>query len=124
MRVIPRENPVDYRLCNQTVTVYHRNGDGDYSTQVFDNAFFDWKKTQNVDRTGAREANGFLLVIPCSVNPLHVGDKVLRGAGAAITTREAWAALIPSKIPGLGVIQSVDEKYWRDRLVHVEAGGS
>lgn len=116
--------PVDYRLCNQTVTIYHWDGGKTYTCKVIqDGAFLDFKKTQNVDETGSREVNTFLLVIPGSVVPVAVGDKVLAGVGPEIATREDWAALIPAKVPGLVVVKSVDPKYWRGSVVHTEASG-
>ena len=124
VRIKPRQSPVDYRLCNQTVTVYHDNGDKTYTRKVFDNAFLDFKKTQNVDKTGSSEANSFLLVIPGPSVPVAVGDKVLLGEGPEIATREAWAALIPAKVPGLVVVKWVDPKYWHGSVVHTEAGGN
>ena len=114
--------PIDYRMCNQTVTVYHKEGDTVTCT-VHTNAFFEHKKTQNIDKTGSREANAFLLVIPGNEQKVFVGDKVLRGRGRIISTREEWAALIPAKVPGLGVVSYADPKYWGDALVHTEAGG-
>ena len=42
--------PVDYRMCNQTVTVYHKDGDK-YIRTVYERAFLDYKKTQSVDKT-------------------------------------------------------------------------
>ena len=118
-----RTNPADYRLCNQTVTVYHWDGGSIYTRRVFHNAFLDFRKTQNVDKTGSAEVNSFLLVIPGPVVPVAVGDKVLLGEGPEIATRESWAAFIPSKVPGLVVVKYVDPKYWGSQLVHVEAGG-
>ena len=125
MAVIKRRgSPVDYRLCSQTVTIYHWDGGTGYTRKVIEKgAFLDFKKTQNVDKTGSTEGNGFLLVIPCSEIPVAVGDKVLHGEGPEVSTREAWASFIPSKVPGLVVIKYVDPKYWKGRLVHVEAGG-
>lgn len=122
MLSIRRTCPVDYRLCTQTITVYHREGDI-YSRRVFKNAFFDFKKTQNVDKTGSSEVNSFLLVIPCDIQPVFIGDKVMLGVGDEIATREDWAALIPAKVNGLCVVKYVDPKYWRGNMVHVEAGG-
>lgn len=90
---------------------------------MYDRAFLDFKKTQNVDKTGSSESNSFLLVIPCDHQTVYVGDKVLLGTGAEITTREEWAALIPVKVPGLCVVKYVDPKYWRGEMVHIEAGG-
>lgn len=114
--------PVDYRMCKQTVTVYHKDGDTITRT-VHENTFFDFRKTHNVDKTGSREVNSFLLVVPCSTQAVFVEDKVLQGVGPEITTREEWAAFIPAKVPGLVVVKSADPKYWGAQLVHVEAGG-
>lgn len=114
--------PVDYSPCNQTVTVYHQEG-SKYTRTVHTNAFLDFKKTQSVDKTGSREANSFLLVIPGSTQAVFNGDKVQLGVGPEISTREEWAAHIPTKVPGLVVVGYVDCKYWRGQMVHTEAGG-
>lgn len=117
---VRRRPPVDYSKCNQTVTIYHQDG---FTRTVVEHAFLDFRKTRNVEKTGSSEANTFLLVIPCAVQGVFVGDKVLLGIGPQVATREAWAALIPSKVPGLVVVKYVDPKYWNGQLVHVEAGG-
>lgn len=117
------DGPVDYSKCNQTVTVYHQNTPGDYVKTVYNNAFFDFKKTQNIDKTGSREANSFLLVIPCSAPVVSVGDKILHGEGSDIKTRDDWAAFIPAKVPGLVIVGYVDPKYWGGKMIHLEAGG-
>lgn len=114
--------PVDYRLCNQTVTVYHQE-DGQYTRTVHDRAFLDFRKTQTVDKTGSKEANSFLLVIPGETQAVFAGDKVLLGEGPEISDREAWAAFIPSRVPGLVVVSYADPKYWHGKLIHTEAGG-
>lgn len=116
-------SPVDYRLCNQTVTVYHWDGEKTYTRTVLHNAFLDFRKTRNVDKTGSTEVNTFLLVIPGGSQAVFVGDKVLRGVGPEITTREEWAAFIPAKHEGLVVVKYADPKFWQDRMVHTEAGG-
>lgn len=115
--------PVDYRLCNQTVTIYHWDGGTTYTRKVINNAFLDFKKNQSVDKTGSKEVNSFLLVVPGPVVSVAVGDKVLLGEGPEVATREEWAALIPSKTEGLVVVKYVDPKYWRGCIVHTEAGG-
>lgn len=122
LSVRPRP-PVDYSKCNQTVTVYHQVIAGEYTKAVIKSAFLDFKKTQNVDKTGSHEVNSFLLVIPCATQGIFEGDKVLLGEGPEVSTREAWAALIPSKVPGLVVVKYVDPKYWQGKMVHLEAGG-
>lgn len=118
-----RGAPVDYSLCNQTVTVYHWDGKETYTRTVIHNAFLDFKKTQNVDKTGSKEVNSFLLVIPGASVPVSVGDKVFVGEGPEIATRADWAAFIPAKVSGLVVVDYVDPKYWRGSVVHTEAGG-
>ncbi len=117
-----RSGPVDYRLCNQTVTVYHPDGDK-YTRTVYRRAFLDFRKTQSVDKTGSKEANSFLLIVPGDTQAVFVGDKVLLGEGQEIADRAAWAALIPSKVSGLVVVGYADPKYWGGKLVHTEAGG-
>ena len=114
--------PVDYRLCNQTVTVYHQT-DGKYTRTVYNRAFLDFRKTRNTDKTGSKEANSFLLVIPGATQAVFVGDKVLLGVGPEVASREDWAALVPVKVPGLVVVSYVDVKYWNGTPVHTEAGG-
>ena len=116
--------PVDYRLCNQTVTVYHWDGAETYTRKVIrKGAFLDFKKVQNVDKTGSKEANSFLLVIPGASVLVAVGDKVIIGEGPEVATREDWAAFVPAKYDGMGVIKYVDPKYWHASVVHTEAGG-
>ena len=122
MLILPTAPPVDYSLCNQTVTIYHTDGKT-YTRTVRRDAFLDFKKTETTAKTGNREANSFLLVIPGDSPAVSVGDKVLLGEGAAVSTREEWAALIPAKVSGLVVVQYVDPKYWNGRMCHTEAGG-
>lgn len=117
-----RRSPVDYRLCNQMVTVYHKDGDK-YIRTVYRRVFFDFKKAQSADKVGISEANSFLLVIPCDRQAVYPKDKVYLGEGPEIATREAWAAFIPANVPGLVVVEYADPKYWNGQMVHVEAGG-
>lgn len=114
--------PVDYRLCNQTVTVYHQEN-GRYTRTVHKRAFLDHKKTNSVDKTGSKEANSFLLVVPGDHQTVFIGDRVMLGEGPEITTREEWAAFIPAKVSGLVVVSYADPKYWNGKIVHTEAGG-
>ena len=122
VRIKRRTCPVDYRLCNKTVTVYHKDGDT-YTRTVYERAFLDFKKTQTVDKSGSKEANSFLLFIPGGTQAVFAGEKVMMGVGTEIATRDAWAAFIPSKVPGLVVVSYADPKYWNGQIVHTEAGG-
>lgn len=111
--------PVDYSKCNQTVTVYHQSG-STVTRTVYPNAFLDFRKNQNINKTGSAESNSFLLVIPGASVMLYGGDKAYLGTGPATVT---WADFIPTKVPGLVVIKYVDPKYWQGVQCHVEAGG-
>lgn len=141
--------PVDYRLCDQTVTVYHLLGTGSAfacTRTVFRGAFLDWKKVQAVNKTGSRDTHEVLLVLPSGwdgrpvwADPdeyaalsaqmrtgrftLAPQDKVLWGEGPEISTREQWSALVPGRRSGLVVLQQVDPKLWRGTVTHVEGGG-
>lgn len=122
VRIKIRTCPVDYRMCNQTVTVYHKDGDA-YTRTVYEQAFLDFRKTMTVDKTGSTEANSFLLVIPGGTQAVFTGDKVMLGVGPEIATRGAWASFRPDNTPGLVVVKYVDPKYWNGEMVHTEAGG-
>ncbi|MBP1737281.1 MAG: hypothetical protein H6Q60_1162 [Oscillospiraceae bacterium] len=111
---------LDYCKCNQTVTVYHQGTDKTIARTVYENAYLDFQKNQNVNKTGSSESNSFLLVIPGESVILYNGDKVLLGEGPESVT---WTEFIPAKVPGLVVIKHVDPKYWNGVQCHVEAGG-
>ena len=108
------------KLFKQTITVYDKDN---FTKKVYHNGFFDFKKVQNVDRTGSHEVNGSLIIIPGANQPFKVGDKVYMGKGPDISNRAEWSAFIPSKYPGLVVVKYVDPKYYMGALVHWEAGG-
>jgi hypothetical protein len=116
----------DYSLCQQTVTIYRKTGDG-VSREVVYPAFLDFKKTETVDRTGSSEANSFLLVIPGGSVPVAVGDKVVDGVGEDVPDGDSlgwWRNFIPTKRPfQIGVVSTVDVKRWHGEICHVEAGG-
>ena len=114
--------PIDYdRLWRQTFTIDHKTEEG-VSRTVCDRAYLDFRKNRNVDKTGSRETNSFLLVIPGETQAVRIGDKVKSGVGPEVGT-DGWAQFIPAKVPGLVVVQYVDPKYWDDGMVHTEAGG-
>lgn len=138
---VRKEPPVDYSLCDQTVTLYHAELGEPFSCTrtVFRGAHFDAKKVQTVDKTGSREVNNFLLVLPSGWQGRPVwaaaasegqpafsiapGDKVLLGEGQEIIDRAAWARFVPVSVPGLVVVKDVDVKYWAGQVCHIEAGG-
>ncbi len=141
--------PVDYRLADRTVTIYHLLGQGSgfaCTRTVFRGAFLEWKTARDLQKTGSRGERSFLLVLPSGrgarpvwADPaayaamaeeeraryftLAPGDKVLAGEGAEISDRESWAALLPTDGRELAVVQSVEPKHWSRAVCHVEAGG-
>ena len=139
--------PVDYSLCNQTVTLYHADLKNGFqcTRTLFRGAFFDAKKVQTVDKIGRQEANSFLLVL------LHPGGMAVRCGWMwqrrsllvqikrcfpwRPGTRCFWERdrklqtwlhggdFIPASVPGLVVVKDVDVKYWNAAVCHIEAGG-
>ena len=115
----------DYSLCTQTVSVFHFEDD-EVTKTVYEKAYLDYKRTQNIENTGSTEVNGFLLVIPGDAQGVHVGDKVMLGDGVDVPESGVpawWRSFIPSKVDGLVVVKDVDPKWYRGRIVHTEAGG-
>ena len=116
----------DYSLCQQVVTIYHRDADG-VSRCVHYGVYFDYEETQTVDERGSSEKNTFLLVIPaCGCEaPCSVGDKVLLGVGEVVPDDAAafWRELIPTKRQDLVVVRKVSPKWWAGEIVHYEIRG-
>ena len=113
----PMKNvPLDYSLCQDTVTVYHREG---LTRQVLENVHYEHTTRRAVEDGIARVSRSFHLVIPgeCAVFP---GDKVLRGIGPE---EVSWDQLLPETHPTLGIIASVQPRYYRGKLCHTEARG-
>lgn len=122
MRMLKPTCPILYNLCKQTVTVY-RYADKKVTRTVYEKAFFDRKITYSVDKTGSKEANSFLLLIPGNVQTVFAEDKVFEGVGPEISTADEWRTFIPSTTPELVVVKYADPKLWNGAIVHTEAGG-
>ena len=137
-RVLPKTCPLDYSLCSQTVTVYHQDAAKRIFRTVVRSAHLEFRKSHTLDKTGSKEANAFLLVVPeqsCAFVPpgeytgaegtftLAPLDKVQLGEGPELPDAAAWAAHIPARVDGLAVIRYVDPRFWHGARCHVEAGG-
>lgn len=120
---IKKRPPIDYRMCSQKVTIYHKIDDFTYKRTVYENAFLDFKKNRTIDKTGSREVNSFLLIIPGEDVKIFPSDKVYLGEGKRITDSKEWSEFIPSKVSGLVVVKDVDPKFWNGKQIHIEAGG-
>ena len=115
-------NPVNYDLCRQTVTVYHKEGSG-YTRKVYRRAFLHFEKSQTVGKTGQEEKTGFLLVIPGDVQTVFAGDKIMEGEGPVITSPQEWREFIPDNVPGLVKASSAETYSWDGKIIHTEARG-
>ena len=110
--------PLDYSLCDMTVTVYHREG---LTRRVVSGAYYAPAQECHAQSGRERADTSFLLVLPGTLGTrLRPGDKVAPGEGPELTD---WAALVPAAVPGLGVITSVTPRHFGGRLVHTEARG-
>ena len=116
----------DYSLCQQVVTIYHRE-ESSVTRAVHYGVYFNYEETQEVDERGSSEKNTFLLVIPVSGGdaPCSVGDKVLLGVGEAVPddAMAFWRELIPTKRQNLVVVRKVSPKWWAGEIVHYEIRG-
>ena len=92
--------PLDYSLCQDTVTVYHREG----LTRQIHNAHLEFTHQQTVTDGVAQEENGFLLVVPGALD-IAPGDKVAMGEHTPM------------------VVQSVKPRYFYGTICHTEVRG-
>lgn len=79
--------PVDYSLCNQTVTLYHatfENNGFQCTRTVFHGAFFDTKKVQTVDKIGSKDSYSFLLILPSGWDGRPVWEDVAIAPGQTL----------------------------------------
>jgi len=111
--------PLDYSLCDQTVTIYHLEN-GTIKRQVVDKAWYSWYIEQVTDTMGTRQETKFSLILPgwYSIFP---GDRVYEGDGPVITAGQ-WSEFLPVTFPGLSQVQYVKPCYWQGRICHIEAG--
>ena len=112
--------PLDYSLCDRTVTIYHRQGD-QIIRQVAEGCYFAWQEQQTEDRQGCRRDTKCLLIMPGDTQRVFPGDRVYDGIGPEVRL-EGWAAFIPVKVQGLAQVGYVKPCYWNGKLCHVEAG--
>lgn len=111
--------PLDYSLCNQTVTVYRLEG-GSVKRQVFHNAHYQYTVHQVMDQQGRRQETKCLLLLPGEAD-LQPGDRVYDGIGTELTT-EKWKHFLPVTVTGLSEISYVTPYFWDGQLCHTEAG--
>lgn len=116
----------DYRLCDQTVTLYRASfgQGGAFSCRkwVLPRAFLDITATEKLNAGEYRQERSFLLVVPLGegMELPSPGDRVLRGEGEAVTSPAQWDALCEG---GAVTLEWVRQCFWGTEPCHVEAGG-
>ena len=108
--------PLDYSLCNMTVTVYHREG---LTRQVMEGVHYEFTSRREVTGGIEEKSRGFLLVVP-GERDVRPGDKVLLGIGPEIS---GWDDLLPETTDTLGIVTSVQPRYYNGRIIHTEVRG-
>ena len=108
--------PLDYSLCKMLVTVYHREG---LTRHVLSGVHYEFTNRREVVDGIAQVSRSFHLVIPGNFH-IRPGDKVLLGIGPEISH---WDDLLPETTDTLGIVTSVQPRYYRGNLVHTEARG-
>lgn len=108
--------PLDYSLCNMTVTVYHREG---LTRQVMQGVHYEFTTRREVVGGIAQMTRGFLLVVP-GARDIRPGDKVLLGIGPEIAH---WEDLTVETTDTLGLVTSVQPRYYKGNLCHTEVRG-
>ena len=106
--------PLDYSLCRMTVTVYDKTG----GCRVLPHVHYEFTREASTATGKTAADSGFLLVIP-GQDPIAPGDKVVLGTGEAIP----FDRLNVAEYPTLGIVRSVNPRYFRGSLCHTEARG-
>lgn len=105
--------PLDYSLCCQTVTVYHR-ADGAVRRQVLEGCHLE---VQTLEEQGV--AGKFLLIVPGQTQTVFPGDRIMPGQGPETLS---WRELVPGAVEGLLEAAYAKPCYWQGQLCHTEAG--
>lgn len=113
--------PLDYSLCDQTVTVYRKQGE-EILRQVVQGCYFRLEQQRNVDAMGCHREKAFLLIMPGENQRVFAGDRVMEGVGPEVSP-EMWRQFIPALVPGLAEVGYATPYCWESRVCHVEAGG-
>lgn len=107
--------PLDYSLCNQTVTLYGMR-EGNLQRKVLDNCFFAPETGEKAELSGKSRLNTFLLIIPGDFD-LQPGDRVYEGIGLEEVN---WQTFVPAFTENLYEIGRVKKQLWEGEVTHVE----
>ena len=118
--LIQGSSPLDYRLCDQTVTVYRKRGQ-EILRLVVEGCYLQRQAERSVDTLGCRVEHSFLLVMPGETQRVFPGDRIMAGIGPEIGP-EDWAGFLPAAVDGLYEAEYAAPYYWDGAICHVEAG--
>ena len=108
-------NPLDYSLCDQTVTFYRKTGD-EIIRKVADNCHLSCKVRISTEPYGKSMEKKFLLIIPGDFD-LQPGDRVYEGIGSEEVN---WQTFVPAFTENLYEIGRVKKQLWEGEVTHVE----
>lgn len=111
---------MEYPLCDQTVTVYRKEGDK-VCRQVAYGCYFSYQDSLVQEVTGTQPRRSFLLVMPGSTQRVFPGDRICAGEGPVIQA-EDWDRFLPVLVPGLVETQWVKTYCLDGQMCHAEAG--
>ena len=103
--------PLDYSLCQDTVTVYRREG---LTRHILNKVHLEETRRRSLDVGREEREENFLLIIPGTWD-LQPGDRLCLGEGPEIT---AWA-----DTAGFATVASVKHCRFRGQVCHTEARG-
>ena len=107
--------PVAYPLCNQTVTVYRKDG----TRLVLTGVWYQWEDRLHREAEGDRWERIFLLVVPGKEQQVFVGDRVYPGIGPE---EILWREFIPANVPGLSEADYAKLLFCNGIPCHTQAG--
>lgn len=108
--------PIDYRLCDRTVTIYRKQG-SQILRQVIENAYLQWHRQQRTEVMGRSNQQKFLLIVPGDAQNVFPGDWVVEGIGPEVSS---WCDVTQNK--AAGEVSYTEPYYWEGTLCHTEAG--
>ena len=111
-------NPLDYSLCDQTVTFYRKSGD-EIIRKVAENCHLSCKYREATEPYGKSLEKKFRLIIPAGTVQPQPGDRIYDGIGPE---KVDWEQFIPALVPALYEISFVSACRWEGEVVHWEAG--
>lgn len=114
--------PLDYSLCDKTVTLY-RFDSGRLDRRVLQNVYYQWQLQEHYDALGHQMKTTFLLIVPGNTVQVYPGDRIMEGVGPIVHPNQ-WQQFVPEKYYGLSEVSYVKPCYWEGEICHYEAGRS